>query len=63
MFTHTLFDHLEKEKSKLNLKAVIEEDTPQSGICIHTSLEQQVYALISESKNKGILAKVLPSLN
>ncbi|GJJ74860.1 general transcription factor 3C polypeptide 1 [Entomortierella parvispora] len=47
----------EKEKSKLNLKAVIAEDTPQSGICVHKSVEHQIYTLICDSKSTGILAK------
>ena len=50
---------LEKEKSKLNLKAVIADDIPQSGICVHKSVEHQIYTLICDSKSAGILAKVL----
>ncbi|KAG0056031.1 RNA polymerase III transcription initiation factor complex subunit [Gryganskiella cystojenkinii] len=49
----------EKEKAKLNMKAVIDDDTPQSGICVHTSLEQQIYKHICDSKDKGILSKQL----
>ncbi|KAF9905159.1 hypothetical protein EC991_001979 [Linnemannia zychae] len=47
----------ETEKDQLNLKAVISDDTPQSGICIDTSIEHQVYKLIVESKTHGIIAK------
>ncbi|KAG0366810.1 RNA polymerase III transcription initiation factor complex subunit, partial [Mortierella sp. AD032] len=47
----------ETEKEQLNLKAVISDDTPQSGICIDTSIEHQVYKLIVESKTHGIIAK------
>ncbi|KAF9134140.1 hypothetical protein BGW39_008055 [Mortierella sp. 14UC] len=47
----------ETEKDQLNLKAVISDDTPQSGICIDTSIEHQVYKLIVESKAHGIIAK------
>ncbi|KAF9080508.1 hypothetical protein BGX23_002029, partial [Mortierella sp. AD031] len=47
----------ESEKDQLNLKTVIADDTPQSGICVDTSIEHQVYKLIVESKTKGIIAK------
>ncbi|KAF9123390.1 hypothetical protein BG015_005331, partial [Linnemannia schmuckeri] len=45
------------EKDQLNLRNVIADDTPQSGICIDTSIEHQVYKLIVDSKKQGIIAK------
>lgn len=49
---------LENEKDQLNLKNVIADDIPQSGICIDTSIEHQVYKLIVDSMKQGIIAKV-----
>ncbi|KAF9557837.1 hypothetical protein EC968_007411 [Mortierella alpina] len=54
----------EKEKDQLNLKSVIADDTPQSGICIDSSIEHQVYKLIVDSKEQGMIAKeIRNSLN
>ncbi|KAG0080630.1 hypothetical protein BGZ90_011748 [Linnemannia elongata] len=47
----------QSEKDQLNLRNVIADDTPQSGICIDTSIEHQVYKLIVDSKKQGIIAK------
>ncbi|KAF8985083.1 hypothetical protein BGZ46_006045 [Entomortierella lignicola] len=47
----------EGEDSQLNLKSVIADDTPQSGITIDTSIEHQVYNHILDSKEKGTIAK------
>ncbi|KAF9140849.1 hypothetical protein BGX30_005877 [Mortierella sp. GBA39] len=47
----------QNEKDQLNLRNVIADDTPQSGICIDTSIEHQVYKLIVDSKKQGIIAK------
>ncbi|KAF9936468.1 hypothetical protein BGZ67_002369 [Mortierella alpina] len=47
----------ESEKDQLNLKSVIADDTPQSGICIDSSIEHQVYKLIVDSREQGTIAK------
>ncbi|CAO3565818.1 unnamed protein product [Mortierella alpina] len=47
----------ESEKDQLNLKSVIADDTPQSGICIDSSIEHQVYKLIVDSREQGLIAK------
>ncbi|KAF8930326.1 General transcription factor 3C polypeptide 1 [Haplosporangium gracile] len=50
----------QNEKDQLNLRNVIADDTPQSGICIDTSIEHQVYKLIVDSRKQGIIAKPIP---
>ncbi|KAI8357553.1 hypothetical protein B0O80DRAFT_445201 [Mortierella sp. GBAus27b] len=47
----------ESEAAQLNLKSVIADDTPQSGIFMDISIEHQVYKHIVESKEKGLVAK------
>ncbi|KAF9116130.1 hypothetical protein BGX27_004713 [Mortierella sp. AM989] len=47
----------EGEVGQLNLKSVIADDTPQSGICIDSSIEHQVYKHILDSREKGTIAK------
>ncbi|KAF9349594.1 hypothetical protein BGX26_012124 [Mortierella sp. AD094] len=47
----------EGEDGQLNLKSVIADDTPQSGICIDTSIEHQVYKHIMDAKEQGTIAK------
>ncbi|KAF9121683.1 hypothetical protein BG015_005759 [Linnemannia schmuckeri] len=51
----------QSEKDDLNLKNVIAADTAQSGICIDTSIEHQVYKLIVDSKRQVIIAKPGPN--
>ncbi|KAG0197777.1 hypothetical protein BGX28_008715 [Mortierella sp. GBA30] len=46
-----------REEMNLNVKSIIAEDAPQSGICIDTSIEHQVYKLIVGSKEQGTIAK------
>ncbi|KAG0351041.1 hypothetical protein BGZ54_003451, partial [Gamsiella multidivaricata] len=47
----------EGEAVQLNLKSVIADDIPQSGICIDTSIEHQVYKHVLEAKEQGTIAK------
>ncbi|KAF9436880.1 hypothetical protein BGZ76_002722 [Entomortierella beljakovae] len=47
----------EATSGDINLKSVIADDTPQSGICIDTSIDHQVYKHILDSKEHGIIAK------
>lgn len=49
---------IESEAAQLNLKSVIADDTPQSGIIMDTSIEHQIYKHIVDSKDKGQVAKV-----
>ncbi|KAF9580747.1 hypothetical protein BGW38_002480 [Lunasporangiospora selenospora] len=47
----------EPEKDQLTLKALMVDDTNQSGIYIDTSIEHHVYKLIVESEEQGTIAK------
>ncbi|KAI8606696.1 hypothetical protein EDD21DRAFT_360197 [Dissophora ornata] len=47
----------EMEAAQLNLKNVIADDAPLSGICIDTSIEHQVFRNIVDSKEQGTIAK------
>lgn len=43
---------------KANLKAFMSDDSMQSGICVDTCIEQQVYQSIKDAGKAGIVATV-----
>ncbi|KAG0317270.1 RNA polymerase III transcription initiation factor complex subunit [Dissophora globulifera] len=47
----------EMEAAQLNLKNVIADDAPQSGICIDLSIEHQVFRHVLEADRRGIISK------
>ncbi|KAI1302832.1 hypothetical protein EDD11_005478 [Mortierella claussenii] len=47
----------EGDREQLNLKSVIADDIPLSGICFETSIEHQVYKHVMDAKERGIIAK------